>query len=108
MGDACAMGSEARVTARQFQRPGGADDWRVMPASEASRREQRNRIHVDMFVPDDPAGTRIDAALAAGGRLVNAAGAPEGWTLADPEGNEVDIAVVVGREERWLAEESGA
>jgi hypothetical protein len=25
--------------------------------------------------------------------------APEWWTIADPEGNEIDIAVSVGREE---------
>ena len=64
-------------------------------------REQRNRIHVDVFVPDDVAATRIDAALAAGGRLVGDAHAPFWWTLADPEGNEVDVAVSVGRAEAW-------
>jgi 4a-hydroxytetrahydrobiopterin dehydratase len=32
---------------------------------------------------------RISAALAAGGRVV-ADRAPDWWTLADPEGNEVD------------------
>ncbi|TAJ46662.1 MAG: hypothetical protein EPO52_13975 [Herbiconiux sp.] len=30
--------------------------------------------------------------LAGGGRIVSDAGAPEWWTLADPEGNEVDLA----------------
>ena len=64
---------------------------------------QRNRTHLDVFVPDDQAETRIAAALAAGGRVVYDAEAPEWWTLADPEGNEVDIAVAVGREERWAA-----
>jgi hypothetical protein len=29
--------------------------------------------------------------------------APDWWTVADPEGNELDIAVSVGRRERWLA-----
>lgn len=56
-------------------------------------REQRNRIHLDVTVPDDLARERIDAALAAGGRMVTDAHAPAWWTLADPEGNEVDIAV---------------
>ncbi|MET0577173.1 MAG: VOC family protein, partial [Ilumatobacteraceae bacterium] len=42
--------------------------------------------------------------LAAGGRVVYDAEAPEWWTLADPEGNEVDIAVTVGREELWAAQ----
>jgi len=77
--------------------------FQQMPASEDARRKQRNRIHVDVFVPDDQARARIDAALAAGGRIVYDAEAPEWWTLADPEGNEVDIAVSVGREEIWLA-----
>jgi len=54
-------------------------------------------------VPNDEAAARIDAALANGGRVVYDAEAPEWWTVADPEGNEVDIAVSVGREEIWLA-----
>jgi pterin-4a-carbinolamine dehydratase len=74
-----------------------------MDASDEDRRRQRNRIHVDVFVPDDQAQTRIEAALAAGGRIVYDAEAPEWWTIADPEGNEVDIAVSVGREELWRA-----
>ena len=34
----------------------------------------------------------IAAALAAGGRIVTDAHAPSWWTLADAEGNEVDVA----------------
>lgn len=71
--------------------------------SDTARREQRNRMHVDVFVPDDHAQARVDAALAAGGRVAYDAEAPEWWTIADPEGNEVDIAVSVGREEHWQA-----
>ncbi|MBI4900592.1 MAG: 4a-hydroxytetrahydrobiopterin dehydratase [Actinobacteria bacterium] len=63
-------------------------------------REQRNRIHVDLFVPADQAQARVAAAVAAGGRVVYDADAPAWWTLADPEGNELDIAVTVGRAER--------
>ncbi|NYI57424.1 VOC family protein [Cellulomonas soli] len=55
-------------------------------------RPQRNRIHIDVYVPHDQAQARIAAALAAGGRLVTEEWAPEWWTLSDPEGNEVDIA----------------
>lgn len=55
-------------------------------------RPQRNRIHVDLFVPRDHAEARVAAGVAAGGRIVNDLNAPEYWTLADPEGNEVDIA----------------
>jgi 4a-hydroxytetrahydrobiopterin dehydratase len=55
-------------------------------------RPQRNRIHIDLYLPEDQARARVDAALAAGGRIAYEANAPEWWTLADPEGNEVDVA----------------
>lgn len=61
-------------------------------------REQRNRIHVDVCVPHDQAEARVAAALAAGGRLVSDQNAPQWWTLADPEGNEVDVATMLGRD----------
>lgn len=63
-------------------------------------REQRNRIHLDLFVPADEAESRVAAAVAAGGRVVYDADAPAWWTLADSEGNELDIAVTPGRAER--------
>ena len=55
-------------------------------------RPQRNRIHIDLYLPEDQARERVDAAVAAGGRIVYDAHAPYWWTLADPEGNEVDVA----------------
>jgi 4a-hydroxytetrahydrobiopterin dehydratase len=55
-------------------------------------RPQRNRIHIDVYVPHDQAEARVAAALAAGGHLVSDENAPEWWTLADVEGNEVDVA----------------
>jgi 4a-hydroxytetrahydrobiopterin dehydratase len=55
-------------------------------------RPQRNRIHIDLYLPQDQAKARVDAAVTAGGRIVNDAHAPAWWTLADPEGNEVDVA----------------
>ena len=55
-------------------------------------RPQRNRIHIDVYVPHDQAEARVAAALAAGGHLVSDVNAPEWWTLADAEGNEVDVA----------------
>ena len=55
-------------------------------------RPQRNRIHIDVYVANDEAEARIAAGLAAGGHLVSDANAPEWWTLADAEGNEVDVA----------------
>jgi 4a-hydroxytetrahydrobiopterin dehydratase len=60
-------------------------------------RPQRNRIHIDVYLPPEQVRERIGAALAAGGRVVDDANAPAWWTLADPEGNEVDLAV-------WVAE----
>jgi 4a-hydroxytetrahydrobiopterin dehydratase len=56
-------------------------------------RPQRNRIHIDLYVPRDQAEARIAAALAAGGHVVSDAHAPDWWTLADAEGNEVDLAI---------------
>jgi 4a-hydroxytetrahydrobiopterin dehydratase len=61
-------------------------------------RPQRNRIHVDIFVPHDQAEARIAAALAAGGRLVTDRHAPAWWVLADAEGNEADVATWMGRD----------
>ena len=61
------------------------------------QRSGRNRVHIDVFVPNDVAEQRVAAALAAGGRLVSDANAPHWWTLADAEGNEVDVATTYGR-----------
>jgi 4a-hydroxytetrahydrobiopterin dehydratase len=55
-------------------------------------RPQRNRIHIDVYVPHDQAEERVAAALAAGGHVVSDENAPGWWTLADAEGNEVDVA----------------
>ena len=61
-------------------------------------RSQRNRIHVDISVPHEQAEVRVAAAIAAGGRLVSDKYAPAWWTLADAEGNEVDVATWAGRD----------
>lgn len=61
-------------------------------------RPQRNRIHFDVSVPHDEAQRRIDATLAAGGRLLSDAEAPSFWVLADPEGNEACITTWQGRD----------
>ncbi|MCO1659977.1 VOC family protein [Pseudonocardia humida] len=62
----------------------------------AAPRPQRNRVHVDVYLAPDQVRNRIAAAVAAGGRVVRS-NAPDYWTLADPEANEVDLAV-------WVAE----
>jgi 4a-hydroxytetrahydrobiopterin dehydratase len=61
-------------------------------------RPQRNRLHVDLALPHDQAEARVAAALAAGGHLVTDRHAPAWWTLADAEGNEVDVATWQGRD----------
>ena len=61
-------------------------------------RPQRNRIHIDVWVPHDQAEARVAAAIAAGGRLVSDEHAPSWWTLADAEGNEADVATALGRD----------
>jgi 4a-hydroxytetrahydrobiopterin dehydratase len=54
-------------------------------------RPQRNRIHIDVWVPHDQAEARVAAAVAW-------SPTPEWWTLADAEGNEVDVATWMGRD----------
>ena len=61
-------------------------------------RPQRNRIHFDVSVPHDEAEPRIQAALAAGGRVINDARAPAFWVLADAEGNEACVTTWQGRD----------
>jgi 4a-hydroxytetrahydrobiopterin dehydratase len=51
----------------------------------------RGRTHIDISVPADQAQARVDAALAAGGRLVDAS-AHGWWTIASPENHGIDIA----------------
>lgn len=56
------------------------------------RADGKGAIHVAVFVPIEQAQARIDAAIAAGGKFVYDANAPEWWTLEDPAGNQADIA----------------
>jgi 4a-hydroxytetrahydrobiopterin dehydratase len=55
-------------------------------------KEGRGRTHIDVSVPADRAEQRVAAALAAGGRLVDASRAPQWWTLASPDNHGIDIA----------------
>ena len=63
-------------------------------------RPQRNRIHFDVTVAHDEAEPRVQAALAAGGVLVDGAPAPSFWVLADAEGNEACVCSWLERDER--------
>jgi 4a-hydroxytetrahydrobiopterin dehydratase len=60
-------------------------------------RTQRNRIHFDVSVPHDQAHERIQATIAAGGKLIGDDEAPAFWVLADPEGNEACVTTWQGR-----------
>lgn len=55
-------------------------------------RAGRGRFHIDLSLPADQARARVEAALAAGGRMADDSHAPEWWTLASPENHGVDIA----------------
>jgi 4a-hydroxytetrahydrobiopterin dehydratase len=57
----------------------------------------RQRFHLDVRVPPEVAGPRIEAALAAGGTLVSDEHAPTFTVLADPQGNKVCVCTHVGR-----------
>ena len=56
------------------------------------RADGAGTIHLVIWVPWDEAETRLAAALAAGGRVVRHNAAEGFWTLADPAGNEIDLA----------------
>lgn len=65
---------------------------------EEPRADGGGTIHLAVWVPYEQAQARVDAALAAGGRMVRDQFAPAWWTLADSAGNEVDIATAAGRQ----------
>jgi len=63
--------------------------FQELDASETERRQQRNRIHVELAVPSDLAQTRVATTVEAGGRLLDETA--DRWRIADPEGNELVI-----------------
>ena len=66
---------------------------------EEARPGNLGAIHLAVWLPYEQARSRVDAALAAGGRLVRDYSAPAWWTLADAYGNEVDVATIKYRDE---------
>ena len=68
----------------------GAPFW--FEEMEHLRADGAGTIHLVVWVPWDLAASRVDAGIAAGGRLVRHNLEEGFWTLADPAGNEVDIA----------------
>jgi 4a-hydroxytetrahydrobiopterin dehydratase len=67
-------------------------------AMDEPRPDGGGAIHVAIWVPYEQAEARVAAALAAGGHIVRDQFAPAWWTLADPAGNEADIATMMSRD----------
>lgn len=77
-----------------------ADDNAVDPLGHGSTvwmqeldREKplRHAMHIDVSVAREHVAARLESAIAAGGRIVDASHAPSHWTLADRAGNRVCI-----------------
>jgi 4a-hydroxytetrahydrobiopterin dehydratase len=51
----------------------------------------RHAMHLDVSIAREHVAARLEAALAAGGRIVDESHAPSHWTLADRAGNRVCI-----------------
>lgn len=64
---------------------------------ESGSEEPRQRFHLDVMVTPEEAPHRIEAALAAGGRLVSESEAPTFVVLEDSEGNKACICTMQGR-----------
>jgi 4a-hydroxytetrahydrobiopterin dehydratase len=74
----------------------------VLPAlwfQQSGDEEPRQRWHHDLWVDPAEVQPRIDAAIAAGGRLVSDAKAPAFWVLADPEGNQICLCTWQSRDD---------
>jgi 4a-hydroxytetrahydrobiopterin dehydratase len=84
------------------RRPDSPDEDLIDPHGRAApfwfeemdelRADGAGTVHLVVWVPWDDAESRVAAGLAAGGRLVRHNVEENFWTLADPAGNEVDIA----------------
>ena len=57
----------------------------------------RQRWHLDLWVAPEVARSRIDAAVAAGGTVVDDSEAPSFTVLADPDGNKVCVCTHLDR-----------
>jgi 4a-hydroxytetrahydrobiopterin dehydratase len=54
-------------------------------------RTDRNRIHLDVYVPTADAEARVRAIVEAGGTVLTDEHAPDWWVLADVDGNELCV-----------------
>ena len=48
-------------------------------------------MHLDLAVPREIVGLRLDTAIAAGGRVASDVAAVRYWTCADSAGNKIDL-----------------
>jgi hypothetical protein len=101
-----------QITPQQFHDASGVDDWRVVFEGACTHFVTgsfadgiglvgaigRLADAADQHLKLDVRDGGVAAAVAAGGRVVFDKYAPAWWTLADPEGNEVDIATWQGRD----------
>ncbi|HYJ26882.1 MAG TPA: 4a-hydroxytetrahydrobiopterin dehydratase [Nocardioides sp.] len=74
-----------------FQEP-GEDGGSALPPQDPEQ-----RWHFDVWVPHDEGERRLEAVLAAGGRLVSDAEAPSFWVVEDPDGNRSCICTPLDR-----------
>ncbi|MGH2812615.1 MAG: VOC family protein [Actinomycetota bacterium] len=75
----------------------GAPFW--FEEMEELRAHGQGTIHLVIWIPWDEAASRVDAGVSAGGRVVRHNVEEGFWTLADPAGNEVDIATTSAPED---------
>lgn len=57
----------------------------------AEEKSLRHAMHIDVSVSRDQVDARLQAAIAAGGTVVDDTHAPSHWTLSDPAGNRVCV-----------------
>jgi 4a-hydroxytetrahydrobiopterin dehydratase len=69
----------------------GAPFW--FENMDEPRSDGSGTVHVVVWVPWDEADSRVAAGVAAGGRVIRHNVEEGFWTLSDPAGNEVDIAM---------------
>lgn len=66
--------------------------------TEPSEAEPEMRFHLDVWVPVGQLPARIDAAVEAGGRIVDDSSSPAFVVLEDPEGNKACLCTVMARD----------
>jgi 4a-hydroxytetrahydrobiopterin dehydratase len=67
------------------------DPQQALPMIYFRRSSSPGRWHPDLWVDPSEVPARLDAAITAGGTLVDDSHAPSFWVVADPDGNEVRL-----------------